>query len=299
MKILVIGATGYLGGAAAQLLQKMGNEVVTTARSDRARERLTSLGYGVVAADAADPASLAAPAAAADAVVYAVQLQQLDAAETEARALQALIDALESGTDKTFLYTSGVWYYGPTGDRVADEASPPNPLPFGAARPRLERIVFDAAARGVRSIVLRPGAVYGHGGGLPAMYVGMARDSGAARTIGDGANHWSVVHVDDLANAYLLALKQARAGDVFNVSDDSAFTQLQIAQAASRAAGGDGTAVAWPIAEAVASMGAWVEALSLDQRVSSARARTQLGWVPRAASLLDDLVNGSYAAVAP
>jgi len=42
-------------------------------------------------------------------------------------------------------------------------------------------------------------------------------------------------------------------------------------------------------------MGAFADALALDQQVSGEKARKELGWSPRAASVLDDLKTGSYA----
>lgn len=293
MKVLVIGASGYLGGGAARALRAAGHDVVAGARSDAAREKLSAAGYAVVPADVADPASLAAAARESDAVVFAVQLNQADAAAVESRALHALAGAL-AGTSKALLYTSGVWYYGPTGDRVADWKSPPNPLPFGAARPGLEKIVLDAAPSGVRSIVVRPGCVYGEGKGLPAMFVQSARESGAARTIGDGKNRWAVVHVDDLGRHYALSIEKAEPGDIFNATDETAFTQLEIAQAASRGAGKGGATTVWPVEEAIAALGPWVEALTMDQRATSIRARSHLGWTPQAANILEDLERGSY-----
>jgi nucleoside-diphosphate-sugar epimerase len=293
MKIFVIGASGFLGGGAARALAAAGHEVLAAARSEAARERLTALGYRTVDADVERPHSLAEPARSCDAAIYAVQLQHADAEAIETRALEAIVDAL-AGTSKPFTYTSGVWYYGSTGERVAGEDFPANPPAGLTGRPRIEALVRDAAGRGVRSTVLRPGIVYGHGGGLPALLVQSA-SGGVAKTIGDGLNHWPVVHVDDLARLYVLALTQAAGGDAYNATDDTSFTQRDIAAAASRAAGGDGATVSWPVEEAVAAMGGWIANLALDQRVTSARAHTQLGWSPQEATIIEDLERGSYA----
>ena len=47
------------------------------------------------------------------------------------------------------------------------------------------------------------------------MLVNAARESGAAWYVGDGGNHWPMVHVDDLAALFVLALEQAQPGSVF------------------------------------------------------------------------------------
>ncbi|HTU82152.1 MAG TPA: NAD-dependent epimerase/dehydratase family protein [Candidatus Acidoferrales bacterium] len=293
MKVLVLGATGFVGGGIARALQAAGHEVAAVARTDAAERRLRARGYAVVRGDVAQPQSLIDAARRADATVYCVQLSIAEAPEIEAAALRAFAAALET-SNKTLLYTSGVWYYGPAPEPV-DETAPPNPPPFVAARPRLERIVLDGTSRGIRAIVVRPGDVYGEGKGLPALFVASARENGAARTFGEGANHWPVVHVDDLGRLFAAALERGQPGDVFNATDETSFTQLDIARAASRGAGAGGATAVWAIADAAAAMGPWVAALAMDQRVSSARARRRLGWEPRELTILEDLERGSYA----
>ncbi|HZY96475.1 MAG TPA: NAD-dependent epimerase/dehydratase family protein [Candidatus Cybelea sp.] len=292
MKVLVIGASGYVGGGAARALRTAGHEVTGAARSDEARETLTSAGYGVVRADVGDPASLIDVARASDAVVYAVQVNQRDAEQVNSAALRSLVDAL-ADTTKALLFTSGVWYYGPTGDRIADEQTPPDPSPSMASRARLEAIVLEGTNRGVRSVVIRPGNVFGEGRGLPAMYVQWARE-GTARTIGNGSNRWSVVNLDDLGRQYALALERARPGDVFNATDETTFTQLEVAQAASRGARQDVAPTVWPVEEASVALGPWVAFLAMDQRVTSTRARSRLGWATQAPTIVEDLERGSY-----
>jgi nucleoside-diphosphate-sugar epimerase len=153
---------------------------------------------------------------------------------------------------------------------------------------------LEGANRGVRSVVIRPGIVFGEGKGLPAIYTGWAREADTTRTIGDGSNRWAVVDVDDLGRHYALALEDARAGDVFNATDETTFTQLEVAQAASRGAGKGAAPVAWPVEEACAALGPWAACLAMDQRVTSLRARAVLGWTTQARNILEDLERGSY-----
>jgi nucleoside-diphosphate-sugar epimerase len=294
MRVFVIGATGYVGGAVARRLKHDGHDVIAGVRNDAARDRAVRLGYETVHADVAEPATLVEPARGAEATVYAVQLQRPDAAAVDGAALRA-IGGILAQTKGTFIYTSGAWYYGNTGDKIADENAPPNPPAVVAERPQTERIALDSTKGGVRAMVIRPGDVYGLGGGLPAMFVQMAREHGAARTIGDGQNRWPVVHCDDLADLYVRMLESAAPGAVYNAADETAFTQREIAEAAARAAGKNGAVHAWPVEEAAAVMGEWVKALAMDQRISSDRARSQLGWSTRAAGIIEDLERGSYA----
>src|SRR5205823_8943417 len=122
---------------------------------------------------------------------------------TDTEAVTAMLDALK-GSGKPFVYTSGVWVLGNTGYQTVDESAALNPPRIVAWRPAAEQRVLDAAKQGVRGIVIRPAIVYGRGGGIPAMLVQAANQSGAAWYVGDGQNRWPVVHVEDLADLYLL-----------------------------------------------------------------------------------------------
>src|SRR4029450_1243631 len=105
-------------------------------------------------------------------------------------------------TPKTFLYTSGVWVYGSTGDQPADETTPLTPLHLVAWRPAHEQMVLSAT--NVRGIVFRPGCVYGKPGSLTAAWFEGA-SKGDLSVVGDGKNRWAMVHVDDVAEAYVRA----------------------------------------------------------------------------------------------
>ncbi|TAM76696.1 NAD-dependent epimerase/dehydratase family protein [bacterium] len=293
MNVFVIGATGYIGSAIAEALKAAGHQVLGSARSDEAKQRLRAAGVEPAAADITDPTSLIAPAERADAAIYVVQYNGPDGADVEGAALRSLVDAL-AGTNKPLLYTSGVWIYGSTGDRVADEQSPHDPTPLVAHRPQLERIVLDGVARGVHTVVIRPGDVYGRGRGIPAMWIQSAKQGGAARFVGDGGSHWPVVHVEDLAQLYVLALTKAHAGSVYNAGDETAFTVREMAEAASHGAGARGNVAAWPLEQARQTLGAFADALVLDMRITSRKAREEIGWQPRSSTILDDLRSGSY-----
>ena len=68
-----------------------------------------------------------------------------------------------------------------------------------------------------------------------------------------------------------------------------------IAEAASRAASGEGRVEAWPLEEARKKLGDYADALALDQRLSAAMARNVLGWEPSAPSVFEELDLGLYA----
>ncbi len=294
MRFFVVGASGYVGSAIAKALRNHGHEVAGSARTEDTARKLRDAGVEPANGDVTRPSSLAAAARRSDGVVYAVQYNGDDAARVESEALRGLVDAL-AGSNKPLLYTSGVWIYGSTGERAVDEDAALNPTPLVAHRPRLERTVLDGVARGVRAVVIRPGDVYGAGGGIPAMLVQSARESGVARFVGDGTNHWAMIDRYDLAQLYALAIEGAAPGAIYNAGDDTWFTVREMAEAASQGAGRKGAVTSWPLEDARTALGAFADALALDSRISSQRAREQLGWRPGLGTILDDLRTGSYA----
>jgi nucleoside-diphosphate-sugar epimerase len=293
MKVLLTGATGYIGSAVADALKHAGHEVVGLARSDAAAGRLEARGIRAHRGDLQDAESIAQAALEADAVIHAASTNGPDMPRTDRAAVEAILGALE-GTDKPFIYTSGVWVNGNTGESIADEESALDPVPLVAWRPAIEQSVLDGASRHVRSIVIRPAMVYGRGGGMIGDFVNAAREKGVVQFVGTGENRWSLVHVDDLADLYVRALEKAPAGTLLLAASGPAVRVQEIAEAAGRTAGAGNRAQAWPVEEARGVIGPVADALVLDQQVSGEKARKLLGWMPTAPSLLEDLESGSY-----
>jgi len=288
MRVLVTGATGYVGSAVAEALRAAGHQVAGLARSDGGARRLEAAGHDVVRGSLQDEEVLARAAREADGMIHAAATGASDQGEVDAAAARAMLDALQ-GSGKPFVYTSGLWVLGSTGDEVAGEDAPAAPAEIVAWRPAVERRVTASAGRGVRAVVVRPGVVYGRGGGTPGALVAGGRKRGVVRYVGDGRQRWPMVHVDDLAELFVLALA-APAGTVLNAAGAS-IPAREVAEAAARASGA--RAEAWPLEEARARLGAYADALALDQRVSAGRAHA-LGWRPSRPSVLEELRDGAY-----
>jgi nucleoside-diphosphate-sugar epimerase len=289
MKILVTGATGYIGSAVAEALTRAGHQVQGLARSNDAKSKLESRGIKPVDGDLADAAGLSALVQGFDAVVWTATS---NSEAVDAPAVAAMLEKM-AGTGKAFIYTSGVWVHGGTQGSVATEDSPLNAAELVAWRPAVERRVL--ATQGIRGIIIRPGIVYGRAGGIPAMLGSSAREGGAARFIGTGENHWPVVFIEDLANLYVRAVERAAAGTILLAVQGPFVKVKDIAAAASEGAGAGGKTISWPLPEARKQFGAFADALALDQQFSARRAEQLLGWTPVGPSILDELRSGSYA----
>jgi nucleoside-diphosphate-sugar epimerase len=291
MKVFLTGATGYIGSAVAERLRAAGHEVTGLARSDASAAKLRSAGVHVVRGDFSDPRSLSGAAQDADGVISAATTYD---PAVDGPAIDAMLDALE-GNNKPLIYTSGIWAHGDTLGRVVDERSPPRPAELVRWRQVVEERVIGAVQRAVRAIVIRPAIVYGRAGGIPAGFVDSARKDGAARYVGDGENRWPFVHVEDLADLYLVALEKAPPGTLLIAAHGPSHRVREVAAAASRGAGASGKIVAWPLEEARKILGLYADALVLDQQASGKRAQELLGWQPHRPDVLVELERGSYA----
>jgi nucleoside-diphosphate-sugar epimerase len=321
MKILVTGATGFIGGAVARKLSQQGHEVLGLSQSDAAAAKLRAAGLTPVAGDFAVPASLDGPAAQVDAIVSTASIGQLEGTPgsfaKDRDAVAAMTKAL-GDSEKPLIFTSGsaifgVFTKGQASPTVFDEDhpvplpasvfAPPEaeiPPPFidafgGAMAPRVETETAVLKAAGVRGIAIRPGLVYGEGRGydLPNL-IALTKAIGAAPHLGAGGVRQGYVHIDDLVELYVLALERAPAGAILHaVTDEIALGDL--AKAVSRLVGTGGRTEALSLVEMHARGGGGGVSLSVNKRLASDKTRTVLGWAPTRYDILADVEHGSYA----
>ncbi len=276
MKVFLTGGSGYIGSAVALALKKAGHDVLALVRSEAKGEALKKAGGKLAVGELGNPAGYAGAAWGRAAFVHLAQDYSPNGVELDRKTLASAKDLLRGQVGATFIYTSGCWVHG-SNEGVMDESTPLKPARMVAWRPAHEQLAREMAKDGIRSVVVRPALVYGGAkGGIPAMFFGTALKHGAAQTVGEGANHWPLVHVDDLAELYVRLVERAPAGSVYHANDASQLSQREIAEAASRAAGKDGKVEALK-----PDGGPYHEALMLDQRISSEKARNDLDWRPR------------------
>jgi nucleoside-diphosphate-sugar epimerase len=299
MKIFLTGATGYIGSRVAQRLTKSGHTVLALARTTERIAQLQALGYETVLGDLQDPASLIAPARQADGVIHTAFNHATDffeSVKTEREVISVLLSALH-GSGKSLVATNGSGILGDTGSTVADETFV---LPADwavAARGEFESLLQAGAQNDVRTCVLRiPILAYGHGESqLVPMLINTARDTGTAYYLGDGRNRLSSAHVDDIADLYVLTLERAVPGSIYHVSVGDSVSTLEIATAIKQMLG-EQTHVQSVNFERASEI--WnpflATLLSMNNQLSSDKARSELGWNPTRPSLLEDLVHGSY-----
>ena len=281
MRVLVLGGTGSIGSAVVRELVARGHIVSGLARSAVSAAKLGEWGATPIAGDIASPSSWATELPPFDAVIHAASDFNTAMGAIERRLLDAMLAALAAQPKRPrFIYTGGCWLFGSTGDAVATEAAAFNPLPaFAWMVPNLQRVL---SAPEVEGIVIHPAMVYTPQGGVFQRFASDARERGAVRVVGSEAVRWPLVHSEDLANLYALALQRAPAGSSYI---GAAIEGLAVGVVARAFAKRSDTRRAEPeivSADLVAAeLGESARGYAMDQRLSGARARCELGWQPR------------------
>lgn len=296
MRIFLTGATGYIGSAVLDSLVRAGHDVTALVRNSGRAAEIAAGGARAVLGDLSDPDSYAAAADAHDGYVHAA----FDTAagrgpDVDRLAVQTLLTAARRPrtassavpASRFFIYTSCLPVLGRVPE-AADEDAPLNPIPLVAWRPAVEALVTGAGSERLRTMIVRPGIVYGGGAGVVGDLFRSA-GNGLIRVVGDGGNRWPLVYQRDLADLYVRLATHDTASGVYHANDegDERVNDIVAAIGGHQPSPPDVRHV--PLDEARGRLGAHAEALSLDQVIRSPRARA-IGWAPSLRS-----VGGSIA----
>lgn len=282
MRIFLTGATGYVGAAVLDAVLRAGHQVTALVRDPENAERVSRRGVQPIIGELSKPPSYASAAEACDGIVHTALDSSARRPQVDRQAIDALMDAARGrapeGQPRFFVYTSGVWVLGPTTTPAAEDA-PVAPTPFSAWRPQHEQVVLDAGADGrLRTVVVRPAIVYGGARGIIGDIVKDA-SNGLVRVIGNGRNHWPCIYDRDLADLYVKLAMNPQASGVFHANDEADERVNDIVEAIAAQVKMRPDVRYVPIEEARSKLGDYADALALDQKVRSPRARA-IGWAP-------------------
>jgi nucleoside-diphosphate-sugar epimerase len=263
-----------MGEAIARALVARGDRVTGIRRDPARAAALAALGVEPLALD------LAAPGAEARVPAFdAAVACQSSADDSEAAYRAAYLDAnrallaAAARSGARLVYTGSTGVFGQRDGSDVDEATPPAPASATAAvLVEAERLVLDAAARGVRASTVRLSGLYGPG---RAGIAGRVRSGALALGPGDGA--WmNFCHRDDAVAFVLAALERAAPGAVHHGSDARPARRREV--------------VAWIAARlGIPPPRSDRPASGPDRRVLSERTRAELGVTLRWPSFADGL----------
>ena len=314
MKVLVTGASGAIGKQLVPKLVRAGHTVTGTTTSPEKREMLRGLGAEPVVADVLDAEEIGSVVAAAspEAIIHEATALAGDLDVRHFDRSFAVTNRLRSeGTDnllaagraagiRRFIAQSfGGWSSAPANGRLATEAD----ATLAADKQELigESLTaishLEEAVGGLDwadGIVLRYGGFYGPGTGMQVDPPGPQIEAIAKRKfpiIGDGAGVWSFIHVADAADATVKALERGEPG-IYNVVDDEPARVADWLPALARRVG----------AKPPRHLPRWIGRLAAGEATvimmcevrgaSNAKAKRELGWVPKHPSWLAEVAGG-------
>ncbi|NIR46916.1 NAD-dependent epimerase/dehydratase family protein [candidate division KSB1 bacterium] len=290
MRIFVSGGSGYIGSVVTETLAIYGHDITGLLRSPSKAGVLEQAGARPLLGDLNDPDTYSSALGQNDVLIHMAYQHQAETVTVDEAALQTFLDSAKLNSQtRMVIYTSGCHVLGDTGgERVAEDGSTDRPGANVTWRPEHEQRVLEAANERLTTAVIRPGMVYGGRGGLIPKMFESAKKDGTVTVFGDGENHWSMVHVEDLANLYRLIVEQ-EAGGIFHGVDGNPVKARHVAEAASEVAGAGGAINNIPLDEGRKKLGKLADALCLDQ-LCVARRSLQLGWQPERKSFLENVI---------
>jgi uncharacterized protein len=266
-RIILAGGSGFVGGALAPALRAKGYEPLVLGRSS-----------ADLAWDGKTLGDWANALEGAEAVINLTgkNINCRHTKENRREILRSRVDSVRVLGDaitkcavppKTFLQASGVGYYGDTGDRIADEDSPPGD-DFPAEVCRQWEGAFSALELPTtRKMILRLGVVLGRDGGALPMLEKLTRwFLGGA--VGNGRQFISWIHIADIVQMFASAIEQSELMGAFNACSPEPVTNADFMRQLRRALHRPWSP---PVPAPFAKTGAWLMGTDGDLALTSCR----------------------------
>jgi nucleoside-diphosphate-sugar epimerase len=308
MRVFLVGASGAIGTRLVPRLIDHGHQVIGTYRSPGHDERVRELGARPMELDVLDARAVrkAIVETEPDAIIHQATAlagagfsRRLDRGFARTNRIRTegtdalLAAAREAGVQRFVAQSFASMRYAPVDGQVKTEDDPldPNPLPSAA--------VTNAAMRHLDQAVLEAGGIALRYGG----FYGAANDGliGPVRKrqfpiVGDGGGVFSFIHLDDAAEATVLALEDGGAG-IYNVVDDEPSPLHEWLPVLAKVLGAKPPrhVPVW-LARLIAGEGAVIMATQ-SRGASNAKAKREFGWTPRYPSWREGFA-AAYASIA-
>ena len=236
--ILVTGATGFLGGHLVSTLLEQGNKVRATGRNLKAGLELSARGADFVPVDLRDRGPTLGACRGAWAVVHAGALSSAwgryrDFHETNVTGTENVIaGCLAHGVDR-LVYISSPSVISCHAVQCGLRESHPLPETFvsdySKTKALAETRVQAARDSGLKTVILRPKAIYGPGDQAIFPRIVEAVSKGRFPILGDGNTVTDVTHVEDVVQAILLALESEKAvGKIYHITGGQEVNLLEV-----------------------------------------------------------------------
>lgn len=196
MRVLLLGASGFVGKHLAAVLRERGDDVVSASLRDPAEAADSASTCDAIVNIAGEPLAQRWSANVKERI-------ETSRVETPRRFLDALAERRRSVA--AYISASAIGYYGTSESATFVEESPPGDDFLARVCIGWEREARRASELGMRVAIVRTGIVLGRDGGALSKILPPFR-VGAGGIVGSGRQWFSWIHIEDLVRIYRMAL---------------------------------------------------------------------------------------------
>lgn len=230
MRILVTGATGFIGSNLVGRLKMLGHDVTGLVRSKGRQKRLSALGVKIKIGDVSDLKTVKEALKKVD-VIYNLaaglphhKLSDQDYFSVNTRGVKNILEASTSHNLEQIVHVSTVGIYGETARRIVTEGSPRHLIDgYSKSKAAAEDLIFNYIKQNrVPVTIIRPTIAYGPGDLRPG-FLDLFRlvSKNLFLPIGNGKNYFHTIYVENLVDGLVSVLLNKRSfGEDFIVGDE-------------------------------------------------------------------------------
>jgi uncharacterized protein (TIGR01777 family) len=236
MRVIITGATGFIGRALTKELLEAGYEVVVLSRNPKTGGRLSNRRFSVVRWDGMSGEGWGAYAEGAYAIINLAGESISSGRWTKKRkqmilksrlnAGKAVVEAIKQAREKprVVIQASAIGYYGSRWDEVLDESSSPGSGFLCEVAQQWESSTKEVQSLGVRHVIIRTGIVLGPDGGAFPHIVRPFRFF-VGGPLGSGNQWFSWIHLHDETKAIRFLMEKGHLHGVFNLTSPGTLQQ--------------------------------------------------------------------------
>ncbi len=240
MKILVTGASGFIGGHLIEELNRRGYDLIAMVRKTSNTELLEELGVELRIGDLTDPPSLLAATKGVESIVHLAAYYTFHGKKRlyemiNVEGTRYLLESALNNKISHFLYCSTTEVIGPVDNLLGNEETPPNPTyEYGKSKLKVEQLIQEFGQKGLNYTIIRSTGIYGPRNIYDVSYwfiTSFMKNSMATRiVVGNGENYIQFVHISDLVQGIVLALEKSNVskGQTYIISDERAYTYNEL-----------------------------------------------------------------------
>ncbi|KAF7332936.1 NAD(P)-binding protein [Mycena venus] len=284
MKVLVLGATGFIGFPAAQALARAGHIVYGLARTEAKAKILAAEEIIAILGDLDSNVWLPL-IATLDAIIETVSASPDGSRSIFERTVKAAKELRPAGAPLlSYIYTSGTWVHGDNRTDIVTDTTPiARPVEILAWRPAVEQLIAHSTT--VTGVVVRPALLYGRSASILAPLFKGALSEGKVVWPGTPGGRYAVVHADDLADLFVRVAERAPllGGKIFDAANSQTESVDELLQKLVQISGAKGPY------EYRKPENLYEEAIQATTLVRPYLANALLGWSPKKPGLVESL----------